>query len=221
MKAYIGPYYHWFQPASWLETWVLRANGFDYRIDWDEIVAKRPNALEEIDAVKERLHDKWYYKWLHAAENWVNNRTDRKIKVRIDSYDTWNAEHTIAIIAAPLLKALKDKKPGAPHVEDADVPEELRSTSAPPLTEEQIQWGMPDDNWHPRWRWVLDEMIWALEQVADNDSDDQFFSWPDGADTEADGFRKVEMDTAGYEKWQARKQNGLLLFGKYFEALWD
>lgn len=221
MKAYLGPYYHWFQPASWLENWVLWANGFDYRIDWDAIVAKRPTALADIDAIKERLHDKWYYKWLHAAENWVNNRTDRKIKVRIDSYDTWNAEHTIAIIAAPLLKALKDKKPGAPHVEDADVPEELRSTAAPPLTEEQIQWGMPDDNWHPRWRWVLDEMIWALEQVADNDSDDQFFSWPDGADKEADGFRKVEMDTEGYTKWQARKQQGLLLFGKYFEALWD
>lgn len=221
MKVFIGPYDHWFRPAHWLEGWVLWACGFDYRIDWDEIIAKRPTALADIDAIKEWLHARWYYKRLDDIENWVNNRYERKIQVRIDPCDTWGADHTLAVIAVPLLKALRDKKPGAPHVDDEDVPEELRSTAAPPLTEEQAQCGTPDDSWHPRWNWVLDEMIWALEQVANDDSDDQFFSWPEGADTDEVGFRKVEMDKDGYAKWQARKQNGLLLFGKYYEALWD
>jgi hypothetical protein len=221
MRVFIGPYNHWFQPAHWLEGWVLWAYGFNYRVDWDEIVAKRPNALAEIDAIKERLHDKWYYNWLYAAENWVDNKYKRKIVVRIDPCDTWSADHTLSVIAVPLLKALRDKKPGAPHVDDADVPEELRSTAASPLTEEQAQWGTPDDNWHPRWRWVLDEVIWALEQVANDDSDDQFFTHHDEPESPGSVFNKCDIDREGYDKWQARKQNGLLLFGKYYEALWD
>ena len=219
MRVYIGPYDHWFQPSRWLKNWILRWYGFDYRVDWDEIEKKKPNALDELDALEDWIKSQWYYERLKAIENWVNNRYERKIQVRIDHCDTWGADHTLAVIAVPLLKALKDKKPGAPHVDDADVPEELRSTAAPPLPEEQFS--STDENWHPRWEWVFNEMIWALEQVADDSSDDQFFTHYNEPESPGSVFNKCDMDKEGYEKWQARKQRGLMLFGKYFEALWD
>jgi len=53
----------------------------------------------------------------------------RKISVQIDPWDTWSADHTLALIIAPVLQKMKDDKQGAPHVDDADVPEHLRSTA--------------------------------------------------------------------------------------------
>jgi hypothetical protein len=221
MRAYIGPYNHWFQPAHWLERWVLWAYGFNYRVDWDEIVAKRPNALAEIDAIKKRLHAHWFYERLQAIENWVDNKYERKINVRVDCYDTWSADNTLGLIILPTLKLLKEKKHGHAIVDDKDVPEELRSTSAPPLTQEQIDSGWLDINSAPRWEWVLSEIIWAFEQLVNDDSDDQFFTHYAEPESPGSIFNKCEMDQEGYAKWQARKQNGLLLFGKYYEALWD
>ena len=52
--------------------------------------------------------------------------------VKIDYYDTWSMDHTLADIILPMLQQLKASKHGAPYVDDQDVPEELRSTSAPP-----------------------------------------------------------------------------------------
>ena len=40
-------------------------------------------------------------------------------------------DHTLAMIIVPMLKQLKETKHGAPFVDDEDVPEELKSTSAP------------------------------------------------------------------------------------------
>jgi hypothetical protein len=91
-------------------------------------------------------------------------------------------------------------------VEDEDVPEHLRSTSAPALTEEQLATGWPDDNGAFRWEWVLDEMVWAFEQM-DPEADDHFFVG--------------KFDRDGYDAWQERKTRGFVLFGKYFQALWD
>ena len=72
-----------------------------------------------------------------------------------------------------MLKQLKKDKHGAPLVDDEDVPEELRSTSAPPKENEYDI----DDNHFKRWDWVMDEMIWSFEQMQpDCDWDDQYHS---------------------------------------------
>ncbi len=41
-------------------------------------------------------------------------------------------DYTLSHIVVPMLKQLKETKHGAPFVDDEDVPEELKSTSAPP-----------------------------------------------------------------------------------------
>lgn len=216
MRVVIGPYYHWLQLGTWFKNWMLWAHGFGYRIDYDKI------DLQKLDDVSEKIYRSWLYKKLTALERWVENRTARKIKITIHDYDVWGMDHTLALIIVPMLKKLKEKKQGSPEVDDADVPEELRSTAAPPLTEAQKNTGHSDTNFHKRWEWVLDEMLWAMEQVANEESDSQFF---EHSEDQGLNFKKtvqkMKFDKDGYEKWQNRTRHGLLLFGKYFQALWD
>jgi hypothetical protein len=122
-----------------------------------------------------------------------------------------------------MLIQLKKDKHGAPFVEDADVPEELKSTSAPPKKEDYDT----DDNHFKRWDYVLDEMIWAFEQKVKDDDESEFF---DHSENEPGGFpwdkngnyvSKTKVNWDGLKAHQARKTNGYRLFGKYYEALWD
>lgn len=110
---------------------------------------------------------------------------ERKISVKIDPFDTWSMDHTLSLIIHPLLVQLKATTHGAPMVDDEDVPEELRSTSAPKPEKEYDT----DDNFHKRWDWVLDEMIWAFAQKIDDNVDDQFHS----GDTDI-LWRKVDIN---------------------------
>ncbi len=147
---------------------------------------------------------------------WIHSKQKRKIKVRIDKYDTWNLDDTLAIIVLPMLKQLLETKHGAPFVDDADVPDELKSTSAPPKENDYDV----DDNWFKRWDWVMAEMIWAFEQMQpDSNWEDKYIIAPTGLDFSnyADGI----YDWDSIHEHQKRINNGLLLFGKYFRGLWD
>lgn len=144
---------------------------------------------------------------------------ERKIDVRIDKYDTWNMDHTLSIIVVPMLKQLKATKHGAPHVEDEDVPEALRSTNAPP---KENEWDT-DEFWFQRWDWVMDEMIWAHEQMIDDTGDDQFYDHSGVDDTKGleEQIGAIKVDREGLDQYHDRINNGLRLFGKYYRGLWD
>jgi len=162
---------------------------------------------------------------------------DRKISIKIDPYDTWSMDHTLALIIHPMLVQLKNTKHGAPHVDDSEVPEHLRSTAATPLTQEQIDTGSIDNMFFDRWDWVLDEMIWAFEQYCIDDAESQFYSGnPDtmfvpvqvdenGEPTlysmESGPNDTFKVDWEGLNAWRARQKNAFMLFGKYYQALWD
>jgi hypothetical protein len=200
MKVFIGPYEHWFRPARWYKNFILWRRGFGRGVDADKF------DIDAYDELTEKIHDSRIYNALMAVERWINDRYERRIDVKLRDYDIWSMDDTLGHIILPMLKLLREKKHGYPHVEDKDVPEHLRSTAAPPLTQEQINIACPDDNGAPRWDWVMNEMIWAFEQQ-DPDADDGFF---------AGGY-----DHAGHMSWQERKTRGFVLFGKYFQALWD
>ena len=119
-------------------------------------------------------------------------KENRKIRLEIHPYDLWSMDHTLSIIIAPMLVLLKENKAGSPYVEDDDVPENIRTTSATPTKNEYDV----DEFHHNRWDWVLDEMIWAFATIAED----------------AGGLSKTE---------QMRLDNGLRLFGRYFQNLWD
>jgi hypothetical protein len=126
----------------------------------------------------------------------------REIEVKIDDFDIWNLDSTLAYIIAPALELLKEKQHGAPWVDDDDVPAELRRTAAPTVEDWET-----DDNHFKRWEWVLDEMIFAFKSK-NNDWEDEFLG--------QSSYLNEEM-----VKIQHRIQNGYRLFGKYYDGLWD
>ena len=148
--------------------------------------------------------------------------------VHIDDYDVWGLNTTLAMIIHPALLKLKANKRGAPFVDDEDVPEHLRSTSAPP---KENEWDT-DDLHFDRYDWVLDEMIWAFDQQA-KDNEDEPYSYdkvgemeteesPDGTYTLiSSGFKRNPEKFKLYEEYHARKNNAFRLFGKYYNSLWD
>lgn len=145
--------------------------------------------------------------------------TERKISIKIDKWDTWGADHTLALIVAPLLQQLKETKHGSPNVDDMDVPEHLRSTAVAP---KENEWDT-DDNWHLRWDYVMGEMIFAMQEIAsDKKGEDSFYdhSEVDENANVMDQINAMKVDYEGLTLYQNRVQKGCELFGKYFQALW-
>ena len=216
MKVVIGPYKNWIGPyqiASALCFWAKPVKdecGFESKPDW---VHDFGTWLSEDKNGKDS--------WLLKLCQWIENKRQRQIYVRIDKYDTWSMDHTLAYIVLPMLKQLKATKHGAPSVDDEDVPEPLRSTAPGARDRCEEAWDH-DEHFFDRWDYVLEEMIWAFEQQADN-SDDQFYDHGEKVAGESleDSIRKMKVDQEGLQAWQKRKSNGYRLFGKYYEALWD
>ena len=178
MKVYISKYRdHWISPYT-----ILEKVFFWREIDYDE---------PKIDKWADRLRP-----LCEGVKNLLNLIHPRIVYVKIDKFDVWDMDTTLAHIILPMLKQLNKVKHGAPNVDDEDAPEELKSTSAPP---KEDVWDV-DANHFKRWEWVLGEMIWAFEyKLKDTDLDD-------------------------IDIWSAngvRSKNGFRLFGKYYEALWD
>lgn len=151
-----------------------------------------------------------------------------KQEVKIDYYDTWSAEWTLAQIAYPLLVQLKEDKQGAPYTVDDDVPEELRSYNAPPKEQD---WDT--DEFHfLRWDWILQEMIYAMKEIAENNPEEpvvykkvresEMKEHPNGAVEVIDsGLEEIEGMKEERLKYTNRVQNGCRLFGVYFQNLWS
>jgi hypothetical protein len=218
MKVYFGPYKNWVGPHQIAKTILFWMDKDDDRVY---------NFGEQLDKIP----------GLTKFCLWVEERRQRRINVRIDKYDTWSMDHTLAYIILPMLKQLKETKHGSPLVEDEDVPDEFKSTSAPPKKDD---WDV-DDNHFKRWDWVLDEMIFAFECKLNDSWDDEFWTgeWGKSEFVETDEeylnplTNKTEklytMTNTGNRTcdWEARQKvqnritNGFRLFGKYYENLWD
>jgi len=192
-------------PNTWLSPYTILEKVIFWReIDYDEKMVK-----------------KWVVVLTPFCESlqFVRKLFNPSIRyVKIDRYDTWSMDYTLAYIILPMLIQLKETKHGAPFTEDKDVPKELRSTSAPP---KENEWDT-DDNHFKRWDYILDEMIWAFEQKLKDDDEHQFF---DHTGTEGLPFEekigKIKVDQKGLKAHQKRKENGFRLFGVYYQNLWD
>jgi hypothetical protein len=146
-------------------------------------------------------------------------------------------DSTLSPIILPMLRQLQATKHGSPFVDDEDVPDELKSTSAPP---KENEWDT-DANHHARWEWAMAEMIFAFECKVDDSWEEEFRSgnidllWVpvdrDGNEVPRGEHKFSEMrrgpndtykcDYEGMRVVEARIQNGFRLFGKYYQALWD
>ena len=154
---------------------------------------------------------------------WLDRRT-QKIKVRIDKWDTWSMDSTLAPIILPMLVQLQETKHGAPIVEMLDVPKELRATKKD--MKQCAKDGSTDDKFFERWDWILGEMIWAFEQKCRDDWQGDYYEYRELGPEEDKGdnlfgLKLVWEDREGAKTHQERMTNGFKLFGKYFENLWD
>lgn len=201
MKVYINKY-----RDNWLSPYTILEKVFFWReIDYDEPV---------IDKWSTRLEP--FCLGLQKVLNVINPKINY---VKIDYWDTWSMDHTLAHMIVPMLKQLQATKHGAPFVDDEDVPEELKSTSAPPKENDYDT----DANHFKRWDWIIEEMIWAFEQKLKDDATEQFYDWSevDKSVGIMDQVSKLKVDKEGLEAHQNRMKNGFRLFGKYYEGLWD
>jgi len=223
MKVYINKYrHHWISPYTILKTVCFWEKDDDVFYDHEDTGTGR------------------YVKWvdrltpfctaLHKFLDFVHPKIDY---IKINPWDTWSMDHTLGSIALPMLKQLKETKHGAPFVDDEDVPEELKSTSAPA---KENDWDT-DANHFKRWDWVLDEIIFAFEHKLDDSWEDKFrtgehdnktvacawdadgkatmYKWEDGPNN------TYKYDLEGAKLVHDRIQRGFVLFGKYYQNLWD
>ena len=189
-------------------------------------------------------HPEWVDIWVDRLEpisraiQWVWDKIDPKIDyIKIDRWDTWSMDSTLSSIILPMLKQLQSEKHGAPFVDDEDVPDELKSTSAPPKENEHDT----DANHFKRWDYVLNEMIFAFEHKVDDSWEENYRSgdidtiWvpvdKDGNEVAKGEHKFYQMkdgpnhtykcDYDGMKVVYDRMQNGFRLFGKYYQGLWD
>lgn len=198
MKVYIGPPKKWWGPyqiANLLQCVGFSEDRCDKIGEWLD--------KSSFGNFCERIHKKF--------------REQKKV-IKIHYYDTWSVDSTLAPIILLLLKQLRDTQHGAPFTEDIDVPPEFCSGCDP---DDECT---ADDKHHERWDWIFAEMIWAFEQLNDPNHDDQFYTGRDEL-ADIDNFEKhysnLKVDMAGLTAHEERIRRGTMLFGKYFQALWD
>jgi len=216
-KDYIGPY----QIAEFLCFWAKNSE---------------EHYLNGGSKYKNYVHD--FGSWLAGGEGkdsllmklciWIDNKRKRKVKVKVHKYDTWNTDHTLALIILPLLKQLRETKHGAPFVDDGDVPDNLKRSQY----NIENEWES-DPSHFDRWNYVLDKMIWSFEQLQNDDWEDQFHSGESDFQfvpcKDKPGYSEMvtgpndtyKFDKEGYTKFSNEISEGLRLFGKYYRGLWD
>lgn len=175
MKIYISNYRnHWLSPYTILEKF------FFWKRDYDAFDNHPPQWLNTVCEILQKFLD-----IIHPRINYI----------KIDKYDTWNADATLSEIIAPMLKQLKKNSYSSPLTEICDVPEELHPINTNDL------W--TDETVHERWQYILDEIIWAFESIADED--DLYYT----------------LGQEKYDEHNERINNGLRLFGKYYRSMWE
>lgn len=249
MKVKLGPYKNWFGPYQLAETlcfWVKEKRdeyGLPCKPEWvhkfGEFLA-HGFSPDESDLPKSlRINKERPRTWLYDFLEWINSKKEREVYIHIDKWDTWDMYSTLSMIILPMLKQLKMYNNGSGIINLEDVPEHLRSYDE---NSKQLSFDFNDGikipDMHDRYNWVLDEMIWTFEQLQPNSNwEEQYYSGESDVyfenikKTEDDKQELCEMKTGpddtfkidgeGLKKHQQRIDNGLRLFGKYFQTLWD
>ena len=216
MKVDIGPYTSWIGPYQIAEKLLFWMDPKDDRVH------KFGERLSGVD--KDSL--------LLRVCNWIESKKKRRIKIRIDEYDTWGMDHTLALMIVPMLKQLKEKKHGIPQL---DV---LQYESCNWWPQQCFDFYIPGDEEvfeiaEKQWNEILDKMIFSFEQINQEDSDDQFWivkpildlkDYSEDKGKECFPVRwKVEgvYDHDGAKLYYDKVQEGYNLFGKYYRNLWD
>jgi hypothetical protein len=201
MKVYISGYRN-----HWISPYTVKEKFFFWKKDYDAYENEPPEWLGHLCKVVFNIREKL---------------SPRIEYVKIDRYDTWSMDHTLAPIILPMLKQLRATKHGIPasFIKDGD-------DSNDALDKAELEWNA-----------IMDEMIWAFEEQCKEDGESQFYSgehdrltvpikWDDKGKAILFEWKKgpndtFKIDMKGLKAYQKRKQKGFELFGKYYQNLWD
>lgn len=217
MKVYLGKYTNFIGPyqiADMLCFWVKEVPdelGMLHKPDWVHDFGTW--LAEDKDG-----NDSWLTRFCQL----IQDKKKRVELVHIDNYDVWSMDHTLALIILPMLQKLKVQKHGYGFIDNKDVPKELRSTATGARAGIKNKWDW-DNYAEARYSWMMDELIWTFEQLANDDNESQFFDHTE-SEKEKDfnkSMQKLKVDRVGLEAHQKRIENGLRLFSKYYRTLWD
>ena len=214
MKVNIGPYIYWWGPYQIMDLiffWHVKYPEAGLENRWDY-----------------KLHDrlaKWLADtWFADLCQWIHNKRKRTEKIHIDHYDVWNMAETLASIALPMLKMLKEQKHGYP--------------CSTPAYQYHADWqhgqtcfdfyrdsdNIVDEASARQWDEYMDKMIFAFECICDENDDDKFWTGEYDKTKEflEDGWTGTrEYDLKGAQEHSLKIQEGLDLFAKYYRNLWD
>jgi len=161
------------------------------------------------------------------------NGNKRKIDVHIDNYDTYSADHTLALIILPVLMQLKQEKHGVPgefaEVGGADYEQQMSFDFYQETYNECF------DESCKKWDEILDHMIWAFMEIVKDDYEDKYRHGDPDFNLVKDQvhptygqlYRMANnnpdywVDYDGLRLHEERIQQGIDLFAKYFRNLWD
>jgi hypothetical protein len=219
MKVIIGNYYkNWYRSNIHM-SYMNKKHGYE----WEENTNKFEVFLEKVESTLQSIYNA-------TINKVVDLRPKRKVYVRVDDYDVWNADDTLAHIILPVLIKVRESKYGTPHIDDEDVPENIRSTAA--TKPKEHEWDS-DEFQEARWQYAIGEMIYAFECAINEDWEEQFYSGeydyihvPEEIDggicyTLKEGPNHTfKVDREGMDAAWDRRKNGLRLFGKYYHSLW-
>lgn len=231
MKVYIGkPRFRWVSGFS--KKYMSYKYGYEKYYDMSE------SEYDFFDKLSEKVEDVLQYIYNKTVNIYFDNlEQSQKVKVKVDDWDVWSMDNTLAFVILPMLKKYKENMKGGPWVEPEDVPEHLRPSYED--TKNFNRDGSTDEKHFERWEYVVDSMIWSFEQI-NSDWETQFHSGngdyiftPVDADgnvvskEEAKYFRldhgpdhTAEFDFENYKKHNEKIEYGLTMFGKYYRSLW-
>ena len=167
-------------------------------------------------------------------------RGHQKVKVEIERHDTWNMAETLALIVYPMLLKLKAEKHGVPTDFSEVGGEDYHNQKSFDFYAATQDWAF--DEKCKEWDVVLDKMIWSFSQLIDDEWESKYHHGKHETEwVECDKLMKNPLTGKMEKMWQmkdknpgghwydneghalhlARIQEGLELFGKYYQNLWD
>lgn len=185
MKVIIKKYPKWVGPYQLVE------NIFFWSKTENELGYKEPS--DWVDGLSEKFADSALGEMYTRIANKVFDYLESKrVYIKIDKFDTWSMDSTLAFIILPMLEQLKEQKNGVPVVSNEDVPDHLF------MDEYDYE---NYDLMEKRWDYILDQIIYSFKCVHNDDLDYM-------VDIEETKLKNIKI------------QKGLILFGKYYQNLW-
>ena len=195
MKVKIGPYLNWWGPYQIFKLFTKL--GFS-----------------------EDTTDRWAKDcpiWFANLCQWVHDRRKRTIKIKLDKYDTWSMDSTLALIIIPMLKQLQRDRHGIPGAM---------------FENDQMTEGDYYKAAEEKWDNIVRHMIWSFEQILEEEHDAfviiegklDLDKYPEDEGKDRIPLRwerEYEMRWDAFHAYHGRIQEGLDLFGKHYRSLWD